>query len=284
MSKITSRPAYATILNMDNNAIIAGHVKDLAARAYQNDYTTHSDFLSLSECQVALETVRKNGGSVQFQTFNGVRYCFIGGYEDAERRIMCFLPSYMTERELIASENENGSILGCIKVEAVNEKFADELGHRDYLGALMNMGIERSRIGDILCSKDSSLAYIFVMKDMEETIAAELTRIKHTTVKATIVPPSMCDIRPSFKEVNGFVASLRLDAILAFVYHMSRSAAQELVSRELVFVDGVTAVSPGYDLKEGSRVSVRGHGKFRFIGQTGNSRKGRLAIAVNIYD
>ena len=73
---------------------------------------------------------------------------------------------------------------------------------------------------------------------MEDLICKELIRIKHTSVKCTPVSNKDCDLTTVFEEVSGSVASERLDAVLAFVYHISRSQAQELVSRQLVFIDG----------------------------------------------
>ena len=168
-----------------------------------------------------------------------------------------------------------------MEVRPVNRKFADELTHRDYLGALMNLGLERDRIGDILT--DSENAYLFVMKENAELICSELIRIRHTSVVCHPVPASSCTIRPEFEEREGSVSSERLDAILAMVYHLSRGKAQELVEQELVFVDGRTAFSGGYDLKPGSRVSVRGHGKFQYLGAGAQTRKGRFYAKVKIW-
>ena len=111
-------------------------------------------------------------------------------------------------------------------------------------------------------------------------ICKELIRIRHTSVKCEIVNATECDIRPDFEEVSGSVASERIDAILAFVYHLSRSEAQKLIEAESVFIDGRTAYSGGYDLKSGARVSVRGHGKFIYLGVDNTTRKGRLFVKV----
>ena len=269
---------------MDNDkTILLGHIKDLAGRAYQNDYITHTNFLGMSELAAFYEEIKKSGGSLINDVYNGVKFTLYGGYEDSERNVLCFLPSYLDAEGLKLQEDEGGSIVSCLKVVPVNAKFADKLTHRDFLGSLMNLGIERDIIGDILVSEDGQVAYLFILKEMEELICKELIRIKHTSVKCIPVSNKECDIRPSFDEISGSVASERLDAVLAFVYRISRSQAQELVSRQLVFIDGRTAYSAGYDLKEGARVSVRGHGKFRYLGLNGNTRKGRFVISVAVY-
>ena len=102
-------------------------------------------------------------------------------------------------------------------------------------------------------------------------------------MRCEIVRCSECGIEPKFQEISGSVASERIDAILAFVYHLSRSEAQKLIESESVFIDGRTAFSGGYDLKEGARVSVRGHGKFIYLGTTNTTRKGRLFINVKLF-
>ncbi len=257
---------------------LAGRIRDLATRAYNNSFVTHTDFLSVSELNTFYQILAAEGVSSNVHEYRGARYVIYGGYEDAERAMVVFLPDYLDEEGFLLAEKEAPSVLECISITPVNNKFADELSHRDYLGSLMNLGIERDQIGDILAGDGQ--AYIFATKEMSEMICKELIRIKHTSVKCLIVNPSQCDIRPEFEEISGSVASERTDAIIAFVYHLSRSEAQKLIENESVFIDGRTAFSGGYDLKVGARVSVRGHGKFIYKGPTGTSRKGRLFVSV----
>ena len=136
----------------------------------------------------------------------------------------------------------------------------------------------RETAGEPLTEREKKL-----MKENAELICSELIRIRHTSVVCHPVPASSCTIRPEFEEREGSVSSERLDAILAMVYHLSRGKAQELVEQELVFVDGRTAFSGGYDLKPGSRVSVRGHGKFQYLGAGAQTRKGRFYAKVKIW-
>ena len=141
----------------------------------------------------------------------------------------------MDEETFLLAEKAEATVLSCVKVQPVNKKFADELNHRDYLGSLMNLGIERDQIGDILTGDD--VAYVFATFEIAQMICKELIRIRHTSVKCEIVNSSECDIRPKFEEISGSVASERIDAILAFVYHLSRSEAQKLIESESVFID-----------------------------------------------
>lgn len=260
---------------------LAGRVRDLATRAYMNNFVTHTDFLSVSELASFYQILASEGISSNVHEYCGAKYVVYGGFEDAERAMICFLPEYLDEEGFLMTEAAEGSVLKCIHVLPVNARFSDELTHRDYLGALMNLGIERDQIGDILTGEKE--AYFFVTEEMSEMICKELIRIRHTSVKCSMVNPAECTIRTAFEEKSGSVASERIDAILAFVYNLSRSEAQRLIEAESVFIDGRTAYSGGYDLKDGARVSVRGHGKFIYLGQTGTTRKGRCFVKVKLF-
>ena len=157
---------------MDNKDVIKGHIKDLSLRTYNNEYITHTNFLGLSEMSDALEAIRLGGGNTEVKSFNGVNYCIYGGCENAERNILFFLPYCINEETFMESSEYSGEIISCIEVSAINDKFADTLTHRDYLGALMNLGIKRELLGDIiLCGKD---AYLFCLDHIADYIKDSL--------------------------------------------------------------------------------------------------------------
>ena len=264
-----------------NKDFLSGRIKDLANRAYQNGFVTHTDFLSVSEIATFHQILKGEGVSSKSSHYCGAVYLLYGGYDEAERAMVCFLPDYLDKETFLSMQEQQPEVLCCVRIVPVNARFSDELSHRDYLGSLMNLGIERDQIGDILTGEEK--AYVFTTMDVAEIVCSELVRIKHTSVKANKVSPSECDIRPKFQEISGSVASERIDAIVAFVYHLSRSDAQRLIESESVFIDGRTAYSGGYDLKKGARVSVRGHGKFIYEGPSGTTRKGRLFVTVKLF-
>ncbi|WP_044914677.1 YlmH family RNA-binding protein [Butyrivibrio sp. WCE2006] len=266
---------------MEIDKVLFGRIKDLARRAFENSYVTHTDFLSLSEIYDVKSACAANGLVTGENQIDGVDYCIYGGTSEPERAVMCFLPSYLDEENFLQAEAVQSDVISCILIEPVNKRFADELTHRDFLGALMNLGIERNRIGDI--RTDQTKAFVFVMNDVADLICNELFRVKHTTVRCKKVKATECDIVPEYQEIEGTVSSERLDAVLALVYKLSRSKAHDLVETESVFVDGKTAYSAGYDLKPGARVSVRGYGKFVYDGVQKETRKGRLSIKLKKY-
>ncbi len=266
---------------MDDKKLLEGRVNELSEKAYMTGVLTHTNFLSQSEIAVFHDILKNHGISQNERALNGAEYVLYGGREDCDRAVVCFLPDYLDAESFIMQEEAAPSIISCIHVTPVNAKFSDDLNHRDYLGALMNLGIERSLIGDIMVSDRE--AYVFVLKPIAEMICGELTRIKHTTVRCVETAPAECRIEPEFEEISGTVASERTDAILAFVYRLSRTDALKLIESERVFVDGRTAVSGGYKLKKGSRVSARGYGKFIYLGALKETRKGRLFVSAKIY-
>ena len=167
-----------------------------------------------------------------------------------------------------------------LEVIPAHLRYSEALTHRDYLGALMNLGIERSCIGDILMKENGCC--VFCQEKMVDYLCQELTMVRHTSVicrKADATEP----ITPKMERVSGSVASPRLDSVIAMVFSSSRTKILPLIEGEKVFIDGKQVTSPAVQLKEGEIVSVRGMGKFRFAGSGGLSKKGRLYVYADKY-
>lgn len=160
-------------------------------------------------------------------------------------------------------------------------KYADVLTHRDYLGALMNLGLERDVIGDIyVCDNE---AYVFACERITGYITEELTQVKHTRVRCEITDALPDEARPKLKEETVTVSSLRLDGIIARAYHMSRNEAKELFSSEEVFVNGRLCANPSHEPAEDDVISVRGHGKLVYGGVGRKTSKDRFAVNIRKY-
>ena len=264
--------------NREDESLFAGRIRDLARQAEQNGYVTHTGFLSLSE-QSSASSVLAGPDIPQ----SGKRGVFFGGTEEADRKVLFFLPSYVSEEDLRMQEEAGEGILSCLKVQVRGARFTKEIGHRDCLGALMHLGIGREQIGDILLEKDGTCAWIFVLGGMAEHICRELTTIGRAHVDVEIAAPSACTARPVLVSRNGSIASVRIDSLVAMVFRISRSAAQELVAREKVFADGRTVTSSSFSPPAGSRISVRGHGKFIFEGEEKTTKKGRIFVRTSVF-
>ncbi len=275
---------------MEQGDILIGHVKDLANRCFQNDYLTHTDFLSESEIAGIYDGLKREGIECKYGLINGTPCLPYGGREEAERKVLVFLPSYMDREIFFRGESDYSSVVSLIHVVPRNHRFTEPLSHRDYLGSLMQLGLERDKIGDILVSNSKEddpdskdEAYIYVISESAELIAGELNRVRHTSVDCEVVPLSSCSLSTKFKELSGSVASERLDAVLAMVFHLARGKAQDLISAEKVLVDGRICSSPGISLKENQKVSVRGFGKFVYEGIGPATKKGRFYAKVKLY-
>lgn len=244
--------------------ILKKRISELARLCYQRNITTYTEFLTLSE-QTIFHSIRRE--------LPPVSYLLTGGYESAERKIVCFLSSYEAETDVLP--------ISIIKSGPVNLKFASPLTHRDYLGALMNLGIERGMIGDILMNETG--CFIFCLEKMAGYIAGELIKVGHTPVACEIVTDPELKISPEFQEISGSVASPRLDNLIALAFKTSRSKIVPYIDGEKVFIDGKMVSSAGTSLKGGEIISVRGLGKFFYQGITTETKKGRSYVTVKKY-
>jgi RNA-binding protein YlmH len=218
---------------------------ELSRLAYNRGIVVFSDFLNLNELNI-LHTTPKDMFLSQYKTY--------GGYDLSERQMAVFLPD--------ALYYEYEYPIQTIEVSPLNKKFSEDLTHRDYLGALMNLGIDRCKIGDIIAEDHKAL--IFVKEEMAEYVTDNLTQIRHTHVKATI--GFQVDYEPRYEELKGTVSSIRLDSVLALAYPLSRSKITSQIEAGKVFVNGKLITSNGYRLKENDIISVRKMGRIAYNG------------------
>lgn len=238
------------------------HISDLANAAYQKVFPTSTDFLSLYEQDLFLS---------HREDVPPIDYKLNGGTPFSERKILCFLP----DKELYADYLP----ISVLEIVPIQIKFSEELSHRDYLGALMNLGIERSMLGDILISEKKQ-AYLFCKQHMSDYIIEHLSFVKHTNMICRYFDGSVEEMQPHFEEQRGSVASPRLDSVLAVVFSGSRSKLSGLIEGKKVFVNSRLEESAAYQLKPNDIVSVRGYGKFIFEDMVGTTKKGRVMILV----
>lgn len=244
---------------------LKNRLRDLAERSYSQGIFTFTGFLGLSEQEIFWQ---------QEKELRHAGYTLEGGFQGADRVVVRF---------------GNGEELGyetpfpitCIHISPLQQKFADDLSHRDFLGALMHLGIERSTLGDIRVGDKE--AYLFCLDSMAEFICENLEQIKHTHVKCAVTE----DFRDTFREepevIGIHVQSLRVDAVLARVYNVSREKSLELFRSGRVYVNGRLCENNSRLLKEGETVNARGFGKFTLTGPPRETRKGKLAVEAAVY-
>ena len=237
---------------------------ELSRLAYQKGIVTYSDFLNLNELNI-LHTTPKQDLYARYETF--------GGYDYSERQMVAFLPDALCYDYLYP--------ISTLKIAPLQKKFSEKLSHRDYLGSILNLGIDRSKLGDILVEDD--YAIIFVHKSLEQFMLEEVTRIRHTSVMLSVLDDSTFNYTPSFKEIKGSVSSLRLDSLLSLAFSSSRSKLVAYIENGKVFVNGKLITSNGYQIKENDIVSVRGLGRFKYIETMSQTKKGRYYVTLHLY-
>ncbi len=249
----------------DDDRILLNHLRDLQKRAERSGISTFSGFLSLPEQDLFLRNIREYG-------FHDYR--LEGGTEGAERRIAVF------------SGGGDGFSLKppivILEVTPLNEKYAEELSHRDVLGAMMSLGIDRNLTGDILI-RDKTASVICLTK-IADFLMENLTKIRHTDVRCTCLNDAgSLILQPKFEEIRINVASERLDSIVAGFTGISRSHIESLFSEQRVFLNGRIVQNLSEQPKQGDALTVRGFGKAIYDGISGSSKKGRLYVTLRKY-
>ena len=201
-------------------------------------------------------------------------YAF-GGYEDAERKMLCYLPEYLDESALI----EEDSPLLCLRATFWD---GDTPNHRDFLGALMGAGIARETVGDICVSKSS--CDFFVTAEIAPYVLQNFTSAGRTHVHLEAIPLTAVEIaEPEVKEIKDTVASLRLDGIVSSGFRIGRSLAAQYIAAGKAAIDGLPCEKPDKTVAEGMKVSVRGLGKIKIHAVNGQTKKGRISVVIHRY-
>lgn len=224
---------------------------------------TYTYFLGLEE-QSELAKIKKE---LNFFTL-------FGGCDGTERVMARF-----GKQEDLGYEEEFP--IKCIKCSMKQDKFTENPVHRDVLGALMNLGIERKCVGDIGVIGDC--AYIFTLEKTADFICENLTKIKHTAVKCERTGDVPQEALYTLDKITVTVSSMRCDCLVAEVYGFSRSECTKLFEKQKIFINGKCIFSPSTVVKENDTVSVRGQGRFK-VGKTGGTtRKGNIRIEIGKY-
>jgi len=200
---------------------------------------------------------------------------FWGGYEDAERQMLVFLPEYLENGWLLGED----SPLVCLRSEWYEK---DSLSHRDFLGALMGAGIGREAVGDICVG--IGICYFFVTAEVAPYILQNFTSAGRTALRLNCIPQDeVCIPDPETKEILDTVASLRLDNIISSGFRIGRSTAVEYIHAGRAAINGLPCEKPDRTIPEGAKVSVRGLGKIKLRAINGQTKKGRISVIIDRY-
>ena len=198
-----------------------------------------------------------------------------GGYPEAERNMLIYLPPYLEETALWEAD----SPCCCLRAEFFQ---GDPLSHRDFLGALMGAGIAREAVGDICVGAGS--CDFFVTREIVPYLLQNFTAAGRTKLRLTQIALTAARIpAPEVKEIRDTLASLRLDSVIAAGFHIGRSLAGQYISAGKAAINGLPCEKADKPVPEGAKISVRGLGKIQLHQINGKTRKDRISVVIHRY-
>lgn len=191
-----------------------------------------------------------------------------GIFEESERRMISFNNSYKIDYPIEV-------------IEIINKSNFSKLEHRDYLGTVLSLGIERNKIGDIVVKENK--AYLPIIEEISSYVLSNLNSIGRSPVEVRILHDLNKIPSVNFEELIINVSSLRADSIVAKISNISRAKALELLESGRVLVDYVKAKDKSQELLKGSRVTIRGKGKYIIGDIIGETRSGKKRVIIKKY-
>ncbi len=238
--------------------LLPARIDDLKQICAKSNLPKFVGFLTADELAISLK---------QFKL--GDKYTFFGGYDGAERVVLGVLPEWCDEP------------IFPIKAITFTYRACDSLSHRDFLGALMALGINRETIGDILVGVGR--AVVFVLDDISQFIFNEISKIGNVGVTLT---EGFCEPLPQGSKKQTFsvtVASTRIDCVVAALCGISRKDATEKLVDGYVSVNSATVTKVTANIKADDKITVRKRGKFEIVACDEHSRKGRIILKYDKY-
>lgn len=250
----------------DQERLLVRRVEDLCSIAQKRGIARYSNFLSDREQILAQAALNRSGCE---------EYSFEGGYPNAERKLLCIEPAGAYGEPPIC----------CIKVQCVlPSSSAQPPAHKDYMGAILGLGLQRDCMGDVVLNPDEpGTAFVFLLNTVSQLLCDELTSIGRYTARAEYFFDEIPCGTTERELKTATVSSLRVDAVLAAMLHCSRSQASDFLRAGLVEINHVAVNQAHAAVYEGDLFTVRGKGRFRLEELGGKSRKDRLFITFFQY-
>lgn len=266
---------------MKTDELLIAQIEDKIRQADDWSMMTCGDFLDVHQRKVAMDYAK--AGKLP------VRMYFYGGYADAERCIPVFLPDYMSwdgaSPDTIPEEVED--LLRVIRVTI--PKGGKILTHRDYLGSLLALGLDREVSGDILVRSGGKEACgpgadIIVKAEIADFIELHYSKAGRTNLDVSVLPiAELCIGEVHIVQKHDTVASLRLDSIVASAFALSRAKASDAIRRGIVSVNSMEALKTDMEIEAGDKIVLRGKGKVVLAETGGMTRKDRIRITFDVY-
>ncbi len=245
-----------------NERFLSAHISDLCRKSRGSGVPRFSSFLNEREAMIAGEAARAE------------RSCpvFYGGYDGAARTVCGFFEQTFAEDFDEIARNE------LFPVRAVTFSFrnCDRLSHRDFLGAVLGVGLKREAVGDIAVSEGSAVVFCL---DAAAELVLGITKIGRTGVVAEngVTKPI---VKSEPLKIETTVSSMRLDCIVGACVNASRDKSASLIKSGLVSADFSVCLEVSSIVKENTVLSIRGYGRFRMSKIVGTTQKGRLRVVL----
>ena len=193
---------------------------------------------------------------------------FLGGFEESERKIIGF-----------NSENCYDMPYSMLRIKC-KSKF-HSLTHRDFLGAIVSLGIVREKFGDLIV--EGNEAYIPVINEIAPYILNNLTSISNTSCEVSIVDNIEEIPKVNFKDIDIISSSLRIDCIVGAITKVSRNTSEKLIKEGKVLLNYSALLEKSREISMEDIVTIRGYGKFKVLNILGNTSSGRIKIRIKKY-
>lgn len=252
---------------MSNYNFLTDRLEDMFLFADRNVSLKYTSFLDASEVVQAEMYIKSIKNS-----YPQVEYLFWGGYELAERKILCVYSSYLS----IGLQDFPLNV-----VEFNYNTTFSKLTHRDFLGSIMALKVKRDFVGDIIVSNGKT--QVVVSTNIIDIILNEIVQVGKLGVKANLVEKVTLDLQQSFKDILGTVASMRLDCIVSLALNVSRTKAMQIVKSKIVCVNYLEETSIDTMLKPNDILTIKGYGKYILVEVSKPTKKNRLHILIKKY-
>lgn len=256
-------------MNIEDKLIIA-KLEDKINLSKTRNKIVNTEFLTIYQKEI----IEKELNKIKLKN-----YFFFGGYDEAEGNILIIYPEKLG---LDIAKNNLKNIIGAVEIKLPKE-LVGKYTHREYLGAVMQTGLNRNRIGDIIVHKE--MAYIVVLKENAAYIVDFLKGLtKFSKAKVEEISYDKIKVKkPEFNIITVTISSMRLDNIVSELTKVSRARSEELISEEKVFINSKCNTKVSKEIKEKDILAIRGKGKFIIDKVVGNNKKGKIILEVKKY-
>lgn len=256
------------IEKLNYNKLLIAKIKDKYEFSKTRNKITYTDFLNISELNIAKSFLLEN---------KITNYIFYGGKVEADRKILIFYPEKFSV-DIVEKNFEK--ILKVIEIKLPNDL---KYEHREFLSGIMKLGIKREKFGDILVTEyGADIISLLEVTNYLVLGLKDLTRFKKSEIKIKNIN-ELKNIELEFENINIIVSSIRLDNFVAELARCSRSKAEELIEEGRVFINSINEFKSSKKINKGDIITIRGKGKFIFDDIEKETKRGKFLINFRKY-